>query len=163
LGRIGLVLTPLEDGEVYADPARTLEALGKGVDLAASLGAQTVSLTGLIPSATSYGRALATARTGLPGPRLATGHGTPSARVVMMEKMRGEGGLGVEEQSVGVLGLGSIGTGILRLLLAQLPRPRRLMLFDLPAKAGELARLGDELRARYGFGDQLVVRTATDT
>src|SRR5262249_40576851 len=50
LGRIGLMLLPRFDSEVYHDPEDLVRVLARGVRTAGWLGAQVVSLTGLLPS-----------------------------------------------------------------------------------------------------------------
>lgn len=53
-----LILIPMSTDAVYASPDKTLAAVSKGLALARNFGARVVSLTGLIPSATEYGRAV---------------------------------------------------------------------------------------------------------
>jgi acyl-CoA synthetase (AMP-forming)/AMP-acid ligase II/aryl carrier-like protein len=160
LGRIGLIVLPLEDATLYVDPRRTVEAVVRGLEEAARLGADTVSLTGLIPSATDYGHAVRAATAGRSGlPRLTTGHSTTAASFVMMvEQVLKVSGRGLEDEHLALLGVGSIGTSILRLLLRTLPHPRGLQLCDVPAKREYLLRLKEELRSELGFrGDVSVV------
>ncbi len=160
LGRVGLIALPLEDEAVYVDRQRTLAAVLRGVEHAGRMGADTVALTGLIPSATDYGRAVQEAlqgRTGLP--RLTTGHATTAACfVLMVEKVLGATGRQLHEEDVALLGLGSIGTAILRLLVRTLPPPRSLRLCEVPAKREHLRQLVQELREVHGYtGDIQVV------
>src|SRR5262249_20383426 len=63
------------------------------------------------------------------------------------------------EEDVALLGLGSIGTGVLSLLLKRLPHPRRLRLYELPARREHLLRLRDELLPQLGFRGDLEVAT----
>ncbi|ATB30894.1 AMP-binding protein [Melittangium boletus] len=153
LGRIGLVVLPLEDAELYVDRQRTVGGVIRGLEEAARLGADTVSLTGLVPSATDYGRALEEATRGREGlPRFTTGHATTAACFVMMvERVLGAGGRRMEEEHVTLLGAGSIGTAILRLLLRTLPPPSSLRLCDVPARREHLVRLLEELSLEPGY------------
>ena len=64
-------------------PGRPPAVLGDAVRLARQIGATTVSLTGLLPSATDYGRDLAEALAGQDLPRITTGHATTTAAVVL--------------------------------------------------------------------------------
>jgi acyl-CoA synthetase (AMP-forming)/AMP-acid ligase II/acyl carrier protein len=153
LGRIGLVVLPLEDATLYVDRRATVEAVVKGLEEAARLGADTVSLTGLIPSATDYGRAVREATAGRTGlPRLTTGHATTAASFVMMvEQVLKASGRRLEDEHLVLLGVGSIGTSILRLLLRTLPHPRVLRLCDVPARREHLLRVKQELEGALGF------------
>jgi acyl-CoA synthetase (AMP-forming)/AMP-acid ligase II/aryl carrier-like protein len=159
LGRVGLIALPLEDEAVYVDRKRTVAAVLRGLEHAGRLGADTVALTGLIPSATDYGHAIQEAlqgRTGLP--RLTTGHATTAACfVLMVEKVLGDTGRALHGEDVALLGLGSIGTSILRLLVRTLPHPRSLRLCDVPAKREHLRRLVQELREEHEYTGTLHV------
>ncbi|WP_158501832.1 AMP-binding protein [Vitiosangium sp. GDMCC 1.1324] len=159
LGRIGLIVLPLEDATLYVDKQRTVDAVVQGLEEAARLGADTVSLTGLVPSATDYGRSIQEATSGRSGlPRLTTGHATTAACFVMMvEQVLRAGGRRMEEESVALLGAGSIGTAILRLMLRSLPHPRGLRLCDVPAKREHLTQLTEELVTELGFRGKVEV------
>src|SRR5207245_1636661 len=56
-GRIGGITLPIRGKDLFHSP-RSLEMIGRALDLARQRGARCVSLTGLIPSATAYGLAL---------------------------------------------------------------------------------------------------------
>ncbi|MFE8605394.1 AMP-binding protein [Archangium violaceum] len=159
LGRIGLIVLPLEDAGLYVDKQRTVDAVVRGLEEAARLGADTVSLTGLVPSATDYGRALVEATAGRSGlPRLTTGHATTAACFVMMvEQVLRAGGRRLEDEHVALLGAGSIGTAILRLLLRTLPHPRSLRLCDVPARREYLLQLTEELVTELRFQGKVEV------
>src|SRR5205823_376753 len=58
LGRIATVLIPRFDSQLYDDPADLNAALGDALRVARRLGAEAVSPTGLLSSATDYGRSL---------------------------------------------------------------------------------------------------------
>jgi acyl-CoA synthetase (AMP-forming)/AMP-acid ligase II/aryl carrier-like protein len=165
LGRIGLVVLPLEDATLYVDKQRTVEAVVRGLEEAAKLGADTVSLTGMIPSATDYGLAVREATAGRSGlPRLTTGHATTAASfVLMVEHALKVGGRRLEDESVALLGVGSIGTSILRLLLGKLPHPRGLLLCDVPARREHLERLVEELETELGFRGRVEVLLISST
>jgi hypothetical protein len=103
------------------------------MEMAREVGAQTVTLTGLLSSALDYGRDLARAMAGRPGlPAITTGHATTTAAVVMnVERLLQETGRDLAEESVACVGLGSIGWTALRLMLQVFPHPQRLVLCDL--------------------------------
>ena len=83
LGRIASVWIPRFDDQLYQDRDDLLAVLGDAVRLAHEIGAATVSLTGLLPSASGYGRDLALALAGHDLPRITTGHATTTAAVVL--------------------------------------------------------------------------------
>ena len=159
LGRIGLIVIPIEDRAIYVDRARTLAAARMGLAEAQRRGAQTVALTGMIPSATNYGHDLL----GAPGPRLTTGHATTAACFVMMvTRILREAGRSIEDEDLALLGLGSIGTAILTLLLTRLPHPRVLRLCELPGRMGHLERLQDTLLRECGYRGELDLVAVTE-
>ena len=124
LGRIGSVLLPRFDDQLYLDRRDLLAVLGDAVRLSRHLGARTVSLTGLLPSATGYGRDLAEALAGQDLPRLTTGHATTTAAVVLaIRRALEDGGRAPAGERVGFVGLGSVGMATLRLMLSCLPHP----------------------------------------
>jgi amino acid adenylation domain-containing protein len=161
-GRIALIVLPLWSDDVYRDPdglaAMALDALA----LAGEIGARTVSLTGLLPSATDYGRVLANALAGRPDrPQVSTGHATTtSAMVLTIGKLLHEGGRHLERERVGFLGLGSIGRSSLQLMLNVLPHPAEILLCDVYAKHQTLETLAQNLRERTGFAGRIRILTA---
>src|SRR6185312_17388864 len=82
LGRIGVITLPIRGREMFGSP-RVAGLVRKAGELARRRGAKCVSLTGLIPSATDYGRAVPDWFGGDAGPRVTTGHATTTAAVVL--------------------------------------------------------------------------------
>src|SRR5205085_2004691 len=82
LGRIATVLIPRFDTQLYTDPEDLTAVLADALAEAGRIGAKTVSLTGLLPSATDYGRTLTRAIAGRDLPRPTTGHASTTATVV---------------------------------------------------------------------------------
>jgi amino acid adenylation domain-containing protein len=142
-GRVGIFYLPIFDRDVYSAhvdlAGKTLRALAA----ARRTGARVASLTGLIPSATGYGTTILAAAQGRAEiPMLTTGHATTAATVVMtVRRMLQECGRSLEHEHLGVLGLGSVGTSALLLLLRVLGTPARLSLCDLFDKCGAAAAL----------------------
>ena len=152
LGRIGLVLIPRFDDQLYHDRRDLLAVLGDAVRLARECGAATVSLTGLLPSATNYGRALVEMLAGEDLPRITTGHATTTAAVVLaVARALEEGGRTLAGEHVGFVGLGSVGVATLRLLLSCLPHPAALSLCDVYLKREELEALRREVTGALGY------------
>jgi hypothetical protein len=152
LGRIASVWIPRFDDQLYEDRHDLVTVLGDAVRLAHEIGAATVSLTGLLPSATGYGRYLAEALDGHDLPRITTGHATTTSAVVLaVRRALEEGGRALADEHVGFIGLGSVGLATLRLLLTCLPHPARLSLCDVYSKLGSLESLRRELRDELGY------------
>jgi amino acid adenylation domain-containing protein len=142
LGRIGLMLLPRFDSEIYHDSQGLIDVLGQAVQTAGRIGARVVSLTGLLASATRYGEALA----GQERPRITTGHATTTAAVV--QSVRGLlaiAGRDLTQERVGFVGLGSVGTATLRTLLRCLPHPAEIRLCDIYSKRDALHELRREI------------------
>ncbi|PON17828.1 hypothetical protein C2W62_11210 [Candidatus Entotheonella serta] len=118
-GRIALIVLPLWSDEIYRDPDGLTAMALEGLELAGEIGAHTVSLTSLLPSATDYGRMLTkTLADQLDRPKVSTGHAvTTSAIVLTINKLLTEGGRLLAQERVGFLGLGSIGRTALHLML----------------------------------------------
>ena len=153
LGRIALITLPRFDDQLYDTPDELIKSMVRGLDLAAQIGARVVSLAGLLPSATNYGRRLAAAVEGRSDlPLITTGHATTAATVVMaIRRILAESGRHFAGERVGYLGLGSIGLATLRLALCCLPHPRELILCDLYSKYDSMVRIEQELVDVFGF------------
>jgi hypothetical protein len=152
LGRIGMVLIPRFDDQLYHDQRDLLDVLGDAVRLARQSGAKTVSLTGLLPSATDYGRALVETLAGEDVPRITTGHATTTAAVVLaVGRALEEGGRTLAGEHVGFVGLGSVGVATLRLLLSCRPHPAALSLCDVYSRQEDLEALCREVTGTLGF------------
>jgi amino acid adenylation domain-containing protein len=152
LGRIGSVWIPRFDDQLYQDRHDLLAVLGDAVRLAHEIGAKTVSLTGLLPSASNYGQDLAEALAGHDLPRITTGHATTTSAVVLaVRRALEEGGRALADEHVGFIGLGSVGLATLRLLLSCLPHPARLSLCDVYSKLESLESLRRELIDELGY------------
>ncbi|MFJ5864949.1 amino acid adenylation domain-containing protein [Streptomyces parvus] len=150
LGRSGFVCVPLFADELAPGDA-LLGHTTRGVELASSLGARAVSLAGMIPSLTGYGfDVLRTVGTDGTAPAVTTGHAATVVSVVrtvhaaLDATSRQLGSL-----TVAFVGLGSIGSSSLELLLtlAEEP-PARLLLCDVPGSGPRLKELADSLVER---------------
>jgi amino acid adenylation domain-containing protein len=156
-GRLGTILLPRFIPELYSDPDGLLAELVEAVLLAGRLGARAVSLTGMIPSATRYGRALQAALAGEAArpadlPAVTTGHATTTAAVALtIERILAESGRDLRLERAGFLGLGAIGAASLRLMLNCLPHPAEIYLADLYSKQYDLERLRQEIVGHLGF------------
>ena len=158
LGRVATILVPRLQSELYTDDT-LIDAIVEALELAGTIGAQCVSLTGLLPSATGYGRQLLQAlgnRTDLP--RVTTGHAMTAAAVVLnINHILATAGRTLAEEDVAFLGLGSIGLTTLRLLLEVAPHPRTLILCDLFPKVHQLQATLTALVKQVGFQGNLQI------
>lgn len=156
LGRVATILVPRLQSALYTD-GTLLAAIGEALILADAIGAQSVSLTGLLPSATGYGAQLVAARGGRTDlPRLTTGHAmTATAVVLNINQILATAGRPLADECVAFLGLGSIGLTTLRLLLQVAPHPRRLLLCDLWPKVQQLHATIKDLVDQVGFQGEL--------
>jgi amino acid adenylation domain-containing protein len=158
-GRIGVVLLPIFSSELYASREILLGLIREGLTIARRAGAATVSLTGLIPSATGYGTDILEGIKGLANPpRITTGHATTAAAVVLaLKKILEVTGRRLPNERVGYLGLGSIGLTALRLALSVLPHPAELLLCDLYSNRARLQAIAQEVGEEFGFKGTLHV------
>jgi hypothetical protein len=157
LGTIALVVVPRFGIDLIADAGEAIPAIDAAADYARRLGARTAALTGLIPAITDFGRALEP-RHGL---AITTGHATTASAIVLTAMAAAQAAVRkLADETIAFVGLGAIGTATLR-LLSELPiHPRRLILCDVPAKARELERLADELRAAFGYRGEIEIVAA---
>ncbi|NJL04627.1 MAG: amino acid adenylation domain-containing protein [Chloroflexaceae bacterium] len=165
-GRIASILLPRTSDDLYRDRAGLVRQIMQGVQLARQIGAGVVSLTGLLPSATNYGQDVQAALVAAADPTLpqiTTGHATTTAAVVLnVQRILEESGRNLAHERVGVLGLGSIGQAVTRLLLDLLPHPPALLLCDVYAKAPELAEFARSLHTQHNYRGTIEVLTVAD-
>jgi amino acid adenylation domain-containing protein len=152
LGRIALMLIPRFDSQLYQEPDALLGLLSHALRTAGKLGARTVSLTGLLPSATRYGLALQEAVPDADAHRITTGHATTTAAIVLsVQRILRETGRCLPQERVGFVGLGSVGVATLRALLGCMPHPKEIRLCDVYSKRGALLELRRELTEELDY------------
>ncbi|MFJ6614791.1 amino acid adenylation domain-containing protein [Streptomyces sp. NPDC091289] len=153
LGRSGFVCVPLFADELVPGDG-LLGHTTRGVGLASSLGARTVSLAGMIPSLTGYGfdvlRAVGGTGSGPAVPAVTTGHAATVVSVVRtVHAALDATGQELGSLTVAFVGLGSIGCSSLELLLTRAQRPpARLLLCDVPGSGPRLKELAESLLER---------------
>ncbi|MGA5507139.1 amino acid adenylation domain-containing protein [Streptomyces umbrinus] len=155
LGRSGFVCVPLFADELGRDPG-LVRHTGRAVSLASSLGARCVSLAGMIPSLTGYGFDVLSS---VEGPAaVTTGHAATVVSVVKtVQAALDATGQKLADLDVAFVGLGSIGSSSLELLLSGATRPpRRLLLCDVHGSGPRLTELARNLRER-GLADEVEV------
>ncbi|NNE90007.1 MAG: amino acid adenylation domain-containing protein [Verrucomicrobiales bacterium] len=151
-GKIGVIMLPRFEVDFYKDPDGVKQPILDSLELAAKIGAKTVSLTGVIPSATDHGRDIVgwieEAGDSSKFPAITTGDATRAATVVRsVEGALEKSGRDMEGEILAAVGLGSIGLGTLNLTLDVLPHPKRLILCDPYQNEEQMARIRDEVRA----------------
>ncbi len=153
LGRIGGITLPVLTGDVYTDQPRLVREIIAALELAKTLGVRVVSMTGLLPSATEYGAAVMAAIKDRPDlPALSTGHATTTTAMILTIRAIVEAsGRDLQNERVAFLGLGSVGSASLRMLLQCLPHPREIALCDVYSKLEQIEALAHELRHTWGY------------
>lgn len=162
LGTTGGIFLPRFENDLYEEPARLVEQLVESLELAGSIGAPVVSLTGLIPSATGYGESLAAAIAGRKDlPQITTGHATTGCTVALsMKRMLEASGRDLAQECLGFLGLGSIGLTSLELILDVLPHPAEIILCDVFMKRPLMEATSLKLREELGFKGSIEILEA---
>lgn len=158
-GRLGMMTVPWLSTKLYSDQNKLTQDIITGLRIAKQMGAKTVSLQGTLPSATDYGKKIIQAiNNGQDLPSITTGHATTSAAVVLnLSRLLKEGGRNLETEVVGFLGLGSIGTTALRVILKYLPHPHTILLCDIYDKLDHLRQLAHEIVEKFDFRGQVQV------
>ena len=156
-GNIALIVVPKTAREFFADPANAVASIDSATAYADRLGAACVSLTGLIPAATDLGSALTPAGQ----ISLTTGHAaTANAIGLTIQSVLAAARRDIHQQRFCFVGLGSIGTATLRLLLGCIGHPASITLCDVVAKRDILEGLAREAREEFGYrGDVNIICT----
>ncbi len=152
-GRTGLVALPLFHTDLFGDPGRLMDSVGEGLAMARACGARVVSLTGMLPSVSRGGAAIAE-RFPAPGwPVVTHGHATTAAALLKgTGRLLAAAGRDWREATAGFLGLGSIGMLTAGLWLETHPPPKRLILADVPSKRRDLEELAAAWSSRSPAG-----------
>ncbi|MEQ1842400.1 MAG: phosphopantetheine-binding protein, partial [Verrucomicrobiales bacterium] len=155
-GKIGVIMLPCYETDFYKDTASVKGPLLEALRMAGKAGAATVSLTGVIPSATDHGRQIANWMAGEKGlPAITTGDATRSATIVKsVQGILAAAKRDIADEILSVVGLGSIGFGTLRLMLDVMDHPRHLILCDPYQTDDQMSRLRDQIRDA-GFKGQV--------
>lgn len=159
-GDIGVIMLPCFEIDFFKDPEIARVPTVAAFEMAAAAGAATVSLTGVIPSATKHGREVEKWIDGRGDlPAVTTGDATRAATIVKsIEGILERTGRGLGEETLSVVGLGSIGFGTLRLLLEVLPHPGKIILCDPYQTDVRMSEYRDEIREAGYRGDVDIVK-----
>ncbi|MEG3936535.1 non-ribosomal peptide synthetase, partial [Microcoleus sp. T3_B1] len=164
-GLIAGLILPIFEDELYSDQQTLVQMVVEALEMAGRIGAKTVSLTGLIPSATDYGRAIAKAIEGRNDlPKITTGHATTCSTVVLtIKKILQISNRSLQGEKVAFIGLGSIGANTLRLMLKCLPHPQSIIVCDIYSKLESLQNLQRELSGDLGFRGAVQIATSSSS
>ncbi len=159
-GRIGVVMLPCYETDFYKNQGSVKAPLLAALKLAGESGARTVSLTGVIPSATDHGRdILKWTADEADLPAITTGDATRAATIVKsVEGILAAAGRELAGETLSVVGLGSIGFGTLRLMLDVMEHPRHLILCDPYQTDDQMSRLRDRVRDAGYMGQIDIVK-----
>ena len=163
-GQLGVVMLPCFEADLYREGDHVKPMVLNALRLAGSLGAKTVSLTGVIPMVTGDGRDIITWMNGeeVDLPIITTGDATRAATVVKsIEGILGKAGRSLEGERVTFIGLGSIGKGTLDLMLSVLPHPKAITLCDFYRTEERLETLQDQLLAS-GYSGEITIAAANE-
>lgn|GEM_PF-3228507 len=158
LGNAALIALPLYEESLYTEKDRLKVALNNGLEMANTLQASTVSLMGLVPSATEYGKIVeGLSRSSFPNLTVTTGHESTVASVSLaVEKILTQTGRIFGEEVVGVLGLGSIGKASIELLILLSLHPKEIILCDLFSNQAKLESICHQLK-QIGFKGKITL------
>ena len=163
MGRVASIVLPCFASEIFSHKAALQQQVSEALQLAGRIGADTVALTGNLPPATDFGLDLDPAVTAAQQvPLITTGQATVAAAMGMtIEKMLQLAGRPLDQETIGLVGVNTIGAAALFLMLACMPHPRRIILADAYNNLLLAALLRQEL-ADCGFEGPVEIMRAAD-
>lgn len=152
LGKIGIMLIPVLYEEVYCDQELELH-LRTAIDVARyHYHSKFISLTGLIPSATNYGQKIILTMQEQTECFLTTGHAaTASAMVLNIQGALDRAYRKLSDEIIAFVGLGSIGSATLSLMLSVLPHPSKIYLCDVPSRIDRLHKIQQYIKEHLQY------------
>lgn len=166
LGRFAVILLPIYSDQVYIKGVKLKQYVLEGLHIAKAIGAKTVSMAGMLPSALEYGKSILEAGEYTKDlPEITTGHATTVVAITFaVQKILSLANRILQNEVVGFLGMGSIGSATLKLMLLKLAHPAKIILCDIYMKKSELEMMAVCIREDYGFqGEIEVVTSSGDT
>lgn len=153
LGDSGLLALPYFADELSAIPQAELhQAIQQAMQQATALGARCIALAGMLPAHTRYGYALLATEQNSAQPTLTTGHSTTVVAVVKtIQAALAATGQDLSTLAVGCLGVGSIGSAALQLLLQVGSHPSTLTLCDVVGSGERLRALAATLHQKFDY------------
>lgn len=160
-GMIAQLTMPIKQSDIFIKNNINKSIISSTLEIARALGAENISLQQTIPSATNYGKdLLSIAGKKRCMPIIGTGHQVTIASIVlMMERLLLETKRNLEQEILGIIGLGSIGLSTLELSLNVIGRPRKIYLCDLMEKESVLIEIKKSIRLKHNFdGDIQIIK-----
>lgn len=155
LGNIANIALPIFGEDLYHDKNHTRDLIYKAINLAKSLKISEIALTGLLPSATNYAVELINELRSQEI-NISIGHSTTIASIILNSKnILDENNRDLSNEKVGVLGLGSIGYGVLQLMLQTMPAPKEIYLSDLYINEIRLNSIKDQLVTELNYKNKI--------
>ncbi|MEI6260704.1 MAG: hypothetical protein WCR46_12460, partial [Deltaproteobacteria bacterium] len=162
MGSVASIVLPCFASEIFSDQAALKNHVAEALKMADHIGADTVSLTGNLPLATDFGFDLVPSSSAQNGPAITTGQATVAAAMVMtIEKMMLLSGKRLDQETVGLIGLNTIGAATLFLMLERMPHPKRIILADAYNNLLFAAVLSQEL-SDCGFRGSVEIMRASN-
>ena len=160
IGSIAIIIAPIFSDELYTTSLNRDKKLSQSIEMAKHLGAKTVSFAGILPSATNYLKTPTFQIHNDSGTKMTTGHGTTVASVILyIKKSLAVADRVMQNEIVGFLGVGSIGTSTLELMLEALPHPKEIILCDLELKRNYLEDMKSQLVSKNKFKGKITIQT----
>jgi acyl carrier protein len=158
IGRVGTFMLPLRASELFLNPEQTRDLVFRAMQLASQQGSRVMTLTGLLPAATAYGKALNLSNGQHSSQSVTTGHALTTATIIAnLTDLLKRCGRQLETERLAVVGLGSVGRSVLELLFRILPHPRGLVLCDLYVKADDLEALRQRIQDQFHYNGEIDV------
>tara|TARA_B100000427_G_scaffold329834_1_gene348346 strand:- start:11910 stop:13142 length:1233 start_codon:yes stop_codon:yes gene_type:complete len=146
-GSIGLIVLPIDENDLYESKTLIQTKLKQAIQLCSFIGANCISLAGLLPSITQYGKEIQSLIPKNIKLSVTTGHATTTATVLItLENILQQNQRKITNEILGFLGLGSIGQSTLKLILTTLPHPKEIILCDIPAMKNLINKLISDIK-----------------
>lgn len=141
LGNIANIALPIFEDDLYANLDHTRQKVIEAISASQSLGITHFSLTGLLPSAIQFDENF---RKNMltQGAHLTTGHSTTCAAMLLnIQNILKLTNRTLSNETLGILGLGSIGSSTLHAILETIDIPKEIILCDLLQNADRLKHI----------------------
>lgn len=151
-GNIGEIILPIFQSKIYSKTHELNNLILQSIQMGKNLGAKAVSMTGLLPSATNYGISIDNMIQAKDMPKITTGHAvTVSAVLLNIQETFKITKRKIQSESIGFLGLGSIGLTTLYLMLEKMPHPKKIFLCDIYKKLNMLEDIKKTIKKKYKY------------
>ena len=158
IGKIATLILPRFESEIFDEGCNITKLIDDAMRLAHSLSIKCISLTGLIPSATSHGADLLNQSP----PIITTGHATTTACIAINILYSVElFSRAISTEVLSFIGLGSIGAAALRLVVTVLPHSKEIILCDVTQREHDLQSLKEEITTVLGYNGKVTIACST--